>query len=88
MGIKGKDFVVVVSDTTATQQIITIKHDEDKLVPIDDHKLMCLSGWQMGSIELFLQVWPLAVCLLILVVIRLSEASCHPVAIILSLALS
>lgn len=43
-GVKGKDFVVVVGDTTAAQQIITIKHDEDKLVPIDSHKLMCLSG--------------------------------------------
>ena len=47
MGIKGKDFVVVVGDTTAAQQIITIKHDEDKLVPIDSHKLMCLSGTLM-----------------------------------------
>ena len=44
MGIKGKDFVLVAGDTSATQQIITIKHDEDKLIPIDDHKLMCLSG--------------------------------------------
>ena len=44
MGIKGKDFILVAGDTSATQQIITIKHDEDKLVPIDDHKLMCLSG--------------------------------------------
>jgi len=44
MGIKGKDFVLVAGDTSATQQIITIKHDEDKLVPIDSHKLMCLSG--------------------------------------------
>lgn len=44
MGIKGKDFVLVAGDTSATQQIITIKHDEDKLVPVDSHKLMCLSG--------------------------------------------
>ena len=44
MGIKGKDFVIVAGDTSATQQIITIKHDEDKLAPIDSHKLMCLSG--------------------------------------------
>lgn len=44
LGVRGKDFVMVVSDTTAVQQIITIKHDEEKLVPIDDHKLMCLSG--------------------------------------------
>mmetsp|Transcript_11285 Transcript_11285/g.33934 ORF Transcript_11285/g.33934 Transcript_11285/m.33934 type:complete len:198 (+) Transcript_11285:195-788(+) len=44
MGIRGKDFVMIVSDTTAVQQIITIKHDEEKMVPIDDHKLMCLAG--------------------------------------------
>lgn len=44
MGIKGKNFVMVCSDTTAVQQIITIKHDEDKLVPVDSHKLMCISG--------------------------------------------
>ncbi|CAL5218371.1 g39 [Coccomyxa viridis] len=44
MGIKGRDFVIVAGDTSATQQIIAIKHDEDKLVPIDSHKLMCLSG--------------------------------------------
>lgn len=44
MGIKGKDFVMVCSDTSAAQQIITIKHDEDKIIPIDDHKLMATSG--------------------------------------------
>ena len=49
MGIKGKDFVLVAGDTSATQQIITIKHDEDKLVPIDSHKLMCLSGAASGQ---------------------------------------
>ena len=50
MGIKGKDFVIVAGDTSATQQIITIKHDEDKLVPIDSHKLMCLSGAPSGTV--------------------------------------
>ena len=50
MGIKGKDFVIVAGDTSATQQIITIKHDEDKLVPIDSHKLMCLSGAITGTV--------------------------------------
>jgi 20S proteasome subunit beta 4 len=43
-GIRGKDFVMVVSDTAAVQQIINIKHDEDKLVPIDSHKIMGLAG--------------------------------------------
>ena len=44
MGIKGKDFVMVCSDTSAAQQIITIKHDEDKIIPIDEHKVMATSG--------------------------------------------
>jgi len=44
MGIKGKDFVVVCSDTRAVHSIISIKQDEDKIVPIDSHKVFCLSG--------------------------------------------
>ena len=44
MGIKGQDFVMVCSDTSAAQQIITIKHDEDKIVPIDEHKVMATAG--------------------------------------------
>jgi 20S proteasome subunit beta 4 len=50
MGIRGKDFVMVVADTTAVQQIITIKHDEEKIVPVDadveanSQKLIAMSG--------------------------------------------
>ena len=44
MGLKGKDFVVVCSDTCASQSIIRMKADEDKLVKVDDHKLFALSG--------------------------------------------
>lgn len=44
MGIKGKDFVMVCSDTSANHSIIVIKHDEDKIVPIDDHKVFCIAG--------------------------------------------
>jgi 20S proteasome subunit beta 4 len=50
MGIRGKDFVMVVADTTAVQQIITIKHDEDKIVPVDSdspaasQKLIAMAG--------------------------------------------
>lgn len=44
MGIRGKDFVLVCSDTSAVQSIITMKQDEDKLVPIDSHKLFATSG--------------------------------------------
>ncbi|KAG1679151.1 hypothetical protein FOA52_000506 [Chlamydomonas sp. UWO 241] len=44
MGIKGRDFVMVCADTCASHSIISIKKDEDKIVPIDDHKVFCLSG--------------------------------------------
>ncbi|KAK9811836.1 hypothetical protein WJX72_010995 [[Myrmecia] bisecta] len=44
MGMRCNDFVMLACDTTAVQQIITIKHDEDKLIPIDSHKLMGVAG--------------------------------------------
>ncbi|KAG2423381.1 hypothetical protein HXX76_015347 [Chlamydomonas incerta] len=44
VGIKGKDFVMVCSDTSAAHSIISIKQDEDKIVPIDDHKVFCIAG--------------------------------------------
>lgn len=43
-GVKGNNFVMVVCDTSATQSIVTIKQDEDKIVPLDSHRLFCLSG--------------------------------------------
>lgn len=32
------------SDTSAVQSIVTMKQDEDKLVPVDSHKLFAVSG--------------------------------------------
>lgn len=43
-GLRGKDFVIVCSDTRAVQSIVTMKNDEDKVVPIDDHKVFAISG--------------------------------------------
>ena len=40
----GSDFVVVVADTTSVQQIIVQKSDEDKIVQLDAHKVLALSG--------------------------------------------
>lgn len=31
-------------DTSAVHSIISIKQDEDKIIPVDDHKVFCLSG--------------------------------------------
>lgn len=44
MGIRGKDFVLVCTDTSAVHSIITIKQDEDKIIPVDSHKVFCIAG--------------------------------------------
>ena len=44
VGIGGKGFAMLCCDTAAVQQIITIKNDEEKLIPVDSHKLFSLSG--------------------------------------------
>lgn len=44
VGIRGKDFVMLCSDTSAVHSILTIKHDEDKILPVDDHKVFCVAG--------------------------------------------
>ncbi len=44
IGVKGRDFVMLCGDTAAAHSVITIKQDEDKIVPIDDFKLMALAG--------------------------------------------
>ncbi len=44
MGVRGKDFVMVCTDLSAVHSIITIKQDEDKIVPIDSHKVFCIAG--------------------------------------------
>ncbi len=36
--------MLVCSDSRAVQSIISMKLDEDKLLPVDDHKIMAISG--------------------------------------------
>ena len=40
----GDKFAVVVSDTTSVQQIIVQKDDMEKIMDLDSHKLLALSG--------------------------------------------
>ena len=40
----GDKFAVVVSDTSSVQQIIVQKDDMEKIMDLDSHKLMALSG--------------------------------------------
>lgn len=50
-GICGKDFVMLCTDSSATTQIITIKQDEDKIVPVDSHKAFAVSGEAGDRVE-------------------------------------
>jgi 20S proteasome subunit beta 4 len=44
VGIVGKDFVMLMVDTTVARSIVAFKHDEDKIVKLDAHKLLATSG--------------------------------------------
>lgn len=44
MGARGRDFVMVCCDTAAVSQILTIKEDEDKILPVDSHRVIALAG--------------------------------------------
>eukprot|EP00798_Chlamydomonas_sp_ICE-L_P006401 gene6401-3015_t len=46
IGLVGKKnrFVMVCCDAQAVHSVIRIKSDEDKIVPIDSHKVFCISG--------------------------------------------
>ena len=45
-GIAGKDWVIVVCDTAVNRSIFTLKHDEDKITDISQHKILGASGEQ------------------------------------------
>lgn len=43
-GFLGKDFVILVADTTQARSILVMKGDEDKIFKVDSHKLMAAAG--------------------------------------------
>lgn len=45
-GICGKDFVILVSDTSVNRSIFTLKHDDDKIMQLNKYKIMACTGEQ------------------------------------------
>jgi 20S proteasome alpha/beta subunit len=43
-GIKGKDFVLLVSDSTIVRSIFKLKETEDKIFTLNENKLIAISG--------------------------------------------
>ena len=45
-GIAGKEWVIVVCDTAVNRSIFSLKHDEDKITQLSDHKVLGTAGEQ------------------------------------------
>jgi len=44
IGLVGKDFVIVASDTSSARSVLRFKSDADKVMELDSHKLMAFGG--------------------------------------------
>ena len=45
-GICGKDWVIVAADTAVNRSIFTLKHDDDKILPLNTNKVLAAAGEQ------------------------------------------
>ena len=43
-GICGKDWVIIACDTSVNRSIFTLKHDEDKIMTLNNFKLFAAAG--------------------------------------------
>merc|ERR1719416_48736 len=44
LGVQGKDFVILAADSSQARGIVVLKADEDKILKLDDHKMMASAG--------------------------------------------
>ena len=44
MGVCGKDYALVVTDSSQTRSIVVTKRDEDKILQLDSSKLLAIAG--------------------------------------------
>jgi len=51
IGIQGKDFVLLASDTKSARSVVTMKDDHDKMVTLSDSILMAVCGEAGDSIQ-------------------------------------
>ena len=45
-GICGKDWLIVASDQAVNRSIFTLKHNEDKIMVLDNYKILGAAGEQ------------------------------------------
>jgi len=51
IGICTKNFALLACDETQARSIVVYKHDEDKIMSLDDHKLLACSGGQSDRVQ-------------------------------------
>ncbi|CAH1774921.1 unnamed protein product [Owenia fusiformis] len=51
IGIKGKDFVIVASDTISARSIVSMKQDHDKMFKLSDKIVMACSGESGDTVQ-------------------------------------
>lgn len=51
IGIRGKDFVLLASDTNAGRSIVSMKRDHDKMFKLSDKLLMATSGEEGDAVQ-------------------------------------
>lgn len=44
LGVQGKDFVIIAADASQSRSVIVFKNDEDKILKLDNSKLMAAAG--------------------------------------------
>ena len=43
-GISGKEWVIIVTDTAVNRSIFTLKHNEEKITNLSEHKIVGTAG--------------------------------------------
>lgn len=50
-GLVGKDYAIIAADASAGRSILVFKHDEDKIMLLDSHKLLAGSGTPADNVN-------------------------------------
>jgi len=51
IGFAGKDYVLIACDTAAARSVVVMKGDQDKIMHLDPHKLLGLSGENSDAVQ-------------------------------------
>ena len=50
-GLVGDDYAIIAADASASRSILVFKHDQDKIMELDSHKLFAGAGTPADSVH-------------------------------------